>query len=208
MSRARPEARLVWCPASSGVYPGYVRRLSGHPLTSGRRLLSVTAFRRSPSRLTHSEEIVDAKFEAILNSLPAKEPRSRLEPYSELITEMRKRGYSYREITQVLKKACGLRVGTSTVNDFVLAHSRSKAKRSVSPSGTIETKKNRRALTGTYRNTKAQESTRTPQKELEGIAKTIKELKDRPLKTRAKKLLFEYNPDEPLRLHRNQRTKE
>ena len=151
---------------------------------------------------------MDAKFEAILNSLPTKEPRSRLEPYSELITEMRKRGHSYREITQVLKKACGLKVGTSTVNDFVLARSRSKAKRSVSPSGTIETKKNRRALTGTYRNTKAQESTRKPQKELEGIAKTIKELKDRPLKTRAKKLLFEYNPDEPLRLHRNQRTKE
>jgi len=151
---------------------------------------------------------VDTKFEAILNSLPAKEPSSRLEPYSELITEMRKRGYSYREITQVLKKACGLKVGTSTVNDFVLARSRSKVKRSVSPSGTIETNKNRRALTGTYRTTTAQESTRTPQKELEGIAKTIKELKDRPLKTRTKKLLFEYNPDEPLRLHRNQRTKE
>jgi hypothetical protein len=147
---------------------------------------------------------VEDKFEAILKSLPAKEPRSRLEPYSELITEMRKRGYSYREITQVLKKACGLKVGTSTVNDFVLTRSRSRAK----PSRTIETKKNKRPLTGTYRNTKAQESTRRPQKELEGIAKTIKELKDQPLKTHATKLLFEYNPDEPLRLHRNQRTKE
>jgi hypothetical protein len=151
---------------------------------------------------------MDPKFQAILNTLPAKQPRSRLEPYSELITEMRKRGHSYREITQVLKKACGLRVGTSTVNDFVLARSRSKAKRSVSLSGTIETKKNRRALTGTYRNTKSQESTRKPQQALEGIAKTIKELKDEPLKMRTKKLLFEYNPDEPLRLHRNQRTKE
>jgi len=151
---------------------------------------------------------VDPKFEAILNNLPAKEPRSRLEPYSELIIEMRKRGHSYREITQVLKKACGLKVGTSTVNDFVLARSRSRARPSVSPSGTIETKKNKKALTGTYTNTKAPESTRRPQKALEGIAKTIKELKDRPLKTRAKKLLFEYNPDEPLRLHRNQRTKE
>ena len=69
---------------------------------------------------------MDAKFEAILNSLPAKEPRSRLEPYSELITEMRKRGHSYREITQVLKKACGLKVGASTVNDFVLARSKIK----------------------------------------------------------------------------------
>ena len=151
---------------------------------------------------------MDTKFEAILNSLPAKEPSSRLEPYSELITEMRKRGHSYREITQVLKKACGLRVGASTVNDFVLARSKSKAKPSLSTSRTTATKKNMEGLTGTYRNTKAQESTRRPQKELEGIAKTIKELKDRPPKTRAKKLLFEYNPDEPLRLHRNQRTKE
>ncbi len=150
---------------------------------------------------------MDPKFEAILNSLPAKEPRSRLEPYSELITEMRKRGHSYREITQVLKKACGLEVGTSTINDFVLARSKSKMKSSGLGSRTIETKKDKRALTGTYRNTKAQESTRRPQKELEGIAKTIKELKDRPLKTRAKKLLFEYNPDEPLRLHEKKSTR-
>jgi hypothetical protein len=151
---------------------------------------------------------VDAKFEAILNNLPAKEPRSRLEPYSELITEMRKRGHSYREITQVLTKSCGLKVGTSTVNDFVLARSRSKTKPSVSPDGTIETKKNKKALISTYRNTKAPESTRKPQKDLEGIAKTIKDLKNRPLKMPTKTTLFEYNPDEPLRLQRNQRTKE
>lgn len=151
---------------------------------------------------------MDAKFEAILNSLPATEPRSSLEPYSELITEMRKRGCSYREIARVLKKACGLKVGASTVNDFVLARSKSKAKPSVSPSRTIATKKNTKALTGTYKDIEDHESTGRPHKALEGIARTIKELKDRPLKTSAKKLLFEYNPEEPLRLQRNQRTKE
>jgi len=151
---------------------------------------------------------VNTKFEAILNSLPTKEPRSRLEPYSELITEMRKRGHSYREITQVLKKACGLKVGASTVNDFVLAQSKSKTKRSLSTTRTTATQKNMEGLTGTYKDTEDRKSTGRPPKALEGIAKTIKELKDRPLKTRAKKLLFEYNPDEPLRLHRNQRTKE
>jgi len=151
---------------------------------------------------------VDDKFKAILNSLPAKEPRSRLEPYSELITVMRKRGRSYREITQVLKKACGLKVGTSTVNDFVLAQSKSKTKASVAASRTIATNKNKRELTGTYKDTEVHQRTRRPQKAREGIARLIKELKDRPLKSRAKKLLFEYNPDEPLRLQRNQRTKE
>ena len=151
---------------------------------------------------------MDDKFEAILNSLPAKEPRSRLEPYSELITEMRKRGRSYREITQVLKKACGLKVGTSTVNDFVLARLKSQPKPSPSVLRTVATNKNKKVLTGTYKDTEAQQGIRRAQKALEGIASTIKELKDRPLKTRAKKLLFEYNPDEPLRLQRNQRTKE
>jgi hypothetical protein len=151
---------------------------------------------------------VDTKFEAILNSLSAKEPRSRLEPYSELITEMRKRGRTYREIAQVLKKSCGLKVGASTVNDFVLARSKSKTKRSLSTTRTTATQKNMEGLTGTYKDTEDRKSTGRPPKALAGIAKTIKELKDRPLKTRAKKLLFEYNPDEPLRLQRNQRTKE
>ncbi len=156
----------------------------------------------------HSEEFVDAQFEAILNSLPTKEPRSRLEPYSELITEMRRRGRTYREIAQALKKACGLKVGSSTVNDFVLARSKSKAKASLSTSGTIATKKNVEGLTGTYKNAEDPKSTARPQKAFEGIARTIKDLKDQPLKTPAKKLLFEYNPDEPLRLQHNKRKKE
>jgi hypothetical protein len=151
---------------------------------------------------------VDSKFDAILNNLPAKQPRSRLEPYSELITEMRKRGRTYREIANVLKKACGLEVGASTVNDFVLARSKSKAKRSRSSSRTIATKKNTEGLTSTYKDTEARRGTARPRKALKGIARAIKELQDRPVKTSTKKVLFEYNPDEPLRLQRNQRTKE
>ena len=151
---------------------------------------------------------MDAKFEAILNNLAAKQPRSRLEPYSELITEMRKRGRTYREIANILKKACGLKVGASTVNDFVLARSKSKAKVLPSALRTIATKKNKEGLTSTYKGTGAREGTGRPQKALEGIARTIKELKDRPPKTSAKKLLFEYNPDEPLRLQHNKQGKE
>jgi hypothetical protein len=151
---------------------------------------------------------VDDKFEAILKSLPSKEPRSRLEPYTELITEMRTRGRTYREIAHVLKKACGLTVGASTVNDFVLARAKSKAKPFPSTSRTTATNKNMDGLTGTYKDTEARERTVRPQKALEGIARTIKNLKDRPMKMNKKKLLFEYNPDEPLRLQRIQRTKE
>ncbi len=151
---------------------------------------------------------MDAKFEAILNSLPSKEPRSRLEPYSELITEMRKRGCTYREIAQVLKKTCGLKVGASTVNDFVLARAKSRTKTSVAVSKTIRTRKDAIGLIGTYKDVEALKGTGRHQKAPEGILRTIKDLKDRPLKTPAKKLLFEYNPEEPLRLLRNQKKKE
>lgn len=151
---------------------------------------------------------MDDKFEAILKSLPSKEPRSRLEPYRELITEMRKRGRTYREIAHVLKKACGLTVGASTVNDFVLAGTKLKAKPSPSISRTITTKKNMEVLTSTYKNTEAREGTVRPQKALDCAARTIKDLKERPLKTSTKKPLFQYNPDEPLRLQRSQRKKE
>ncbi len=45
-------------------------------------------------------------------------------------------------------------------------------------------------------------------KALEGIARKIKEVKGQPLINRKKKAVFEYNPDEPLRLQRNQKTEE
>lgn len=57
--------------------------------------------------------------QAILDKLPPKPPRSKLEPYAELIQELRKRGRSYREIAGILTACCGLSTGTHTVYNFV-----------------------------------------------------------------------------------------
>ena len=152
---------------------------------------------------------MDSKFQAILNSLPTDQTRSRLEPYRELILEMRERGRSYREIARVLLQSCDLRVGTSTVNDFVLAaaKSRTKHKRSVKRMLSV-TNKDPLVLRSTYRNSKDVQGPLSTQKALEDTARNIKEVKDQPLLHRKKKAVFEYNPDEPLRLQRNQKTKE
>ena len=56
-----------------------------------------------------------------LDSLPEKPPRSRLEPYRELIWGMRRRGRPLREIVQVLGEKCGVHVVHSTIHDFVKA---------------------------------------------------------------------------------------
>jgi hypothetical protein len=153
---------------------------------------------------------MDPKFQAILSALPAKKRRSRLEPYHQLIREMRKRGRSYREITQVLKKSCGLTVGTSTVNDFVLARNKSTVKRTLSTARELSvTKKDKNAFIGqidTYKDDKDIKGIVSTRKSLEGITRMIKAVKDRPPKIHKKKVLFEYNPEEPLRLQRNQKS--
>lgn len=152
---------------------------------------------------------MDARFKAILDALPANQPRSRLEPYRELIVEMRKRGRSYREIVRILMQSCGLAVGASTVNDFVLARTKSTSKsRSGVPKETSATNRSSVALRSTYKNSKSVQALISAPKALEGIARKIKAVKDQPPMNRKKKAVFEYNPDEPLRLQRNQKTKE
>jgi len=51
--------------------------------------------------------------------LPPKPPRSKLEPYAELIQELRRRGRSYREIAGILTDCCGVSAGAHTVYNFV-----------------------------------------------------------------------------------------
>jgi hypothetical protein len=69
-------------------------------------------------REEHLRQVTTPDFKAILDRLPEKLPRSRLEPYRELI---RRRGRSFREIVQVLGEKCGVNVVPSTVYDFAKA---------------------------------------------------------------------------------------
>jgi hypothetical protein len=68
---------------------------------------------------TDTRSAMNETFKAILDSIPPKRPRSKLEPYTELIQELRKRGRSYREIAGILAERCGVRVGIHTVYNFV-----------------------------------------------------------------------------------------
>ena len=152
---------------------------------------------------------MDPKFQSILNALPANQPRSRLEPYRELILEMRKRGRSYREIARVLAQSCGLRVGTSTINDFVLAQSKSPSEHTRTAANELSaTNKHSVELIRTYKSRKGIQGLISNQKALEDTIRNIKAVKDKPPINSKKKPVFEYNPDEPLRLQRNQKTKE
>jgi hypothetical protein len=74
---------------------------------------------------------MEEQFQRILNKAAQKSGRSRLEPYSELIEQLRQRGLTYRDISDILTKELQVQVPKSTVNDFVRAQARERKKRRV-----------------------------------------------------------------------------
>jgi hypothetical protein len=67
--------------------------------------------------------------QAILDSLPPRRRRSKLEPYAALIRALRVGGRSYREIVAILRERCGLRVALHTLHHFVRAQERKNSAR-------------------------------------------------------------------------------
>jgi hypothetical protein len=55
----------------------------------------------------------------ILAELPNRAERSSLEPYQELIQEIRRRGYSYREISRLLEERCNVKISHAAIHNFV-----------------------------------------------------------------------------------------
>jgi IS30 family transposase len=144
---------------------------------------------------------VSDKFQHILDNMPEKPPRSRLEPYGELIMELRRRKRTYREILDVLAEKCDLPISISTLHDFV----RMKAK---------EARKAAKVLRTTAQGARAEDRGSAPPRAAapkmaedrpsdEEVRRRIAALKARPKSAPAEpSKQFEYNPDEPLRLLR------
>jgi hypothetical protein len=72
---------------------------------------------------------MEQRLQQILESLPADEPRSRLEPYCELILRLRRQGRTYRRISQILAEKCDVCAPRSTLHEFVQRRSRPRIER-------------------------------------------------------------------------------
>jgi hypothetical protein len=70
------------------------------------------------------EPLRDARLQQIYDSTPLDEPRSKLEPYRELILLWRRQRRTYRRIRELLSEKCGLRVSTAMVHKFVRSRAR------------------------------------------------------------------------------------
>jgi hypothetical protein len=58
----------------------------------------------------------------LLNELPERGPRSRLDTFRDLIVEMRNRQYSYRDISRFLGERCGVQISHNAVRNFLNRH--------------------------------------------------------------------------------------
>jgi IS30 family transposase len=140
---------------------------------------------------------MDDKLSEILDRLPPKPPRSRLDPHAALIEELRRRGRTYREIARVLAEDCQIQTSPSNIYYFVRLRAReakqAKARQSKQDqTGPLGSSKVAASQT-TVRNTAAKANVPND------FAQRIAALKQRkvPQPTSAG---FHFDPDEPLRL--------
>lgn len=134
---------------------------------------------------------MDANLKKILDELPDKPPRSRLEPYREFIEELRSRGRTYRDIAEILAEKCGLQVTASGVHDFV--RSRTRAKDGSAGRSTIDPRPVSKPVAA---------GTSPASASNEQVQRNIAALKARTTTTEPGPPAFEYDPDQPLRLKR------
>jgi hypothetical protein len=69
--------------------------------------------------------VVTPELQRLLDAVPGKELRSKLDPFAAYILRWRRQGKSYRRIQQILADKCGVKVSYDALRGFVLRRSRS-----------------------------------------------------------------------------------
>jgi hypothetical protein len=124
---------------------------------------------------------MDPTLVSLLDSIPQKSPRSKLETQRELIRQLRRKGCTYRDIVRILHERVGLDVAVSTIHSFikVRAKHRKQVQYELPPLGS--------------------ESNPVPVN-LDDVASRIAALKAKPVGQRAKPKHFHFEESEPLKL--------
>jgi hypothetical protein len=133
---------------------------------------------------------MEAKQQEILDNLEEKEPRSRLEPYRDLILELRRRNRTYREILQILTNHCQVRVSISTLHNFLRGQRRidSKMKKRLK-------EKNLQDLNG---NSRDRENLEEDSADMKAVQQRIATLKRHAPYLQIETPRFNYDPTQPL----------
>jgi IS30 family transposase len=140
---------------------------------------------------------MEDKLSEILDRLPPKPPRSRLDPHAALIVELRRRGRTYREIARVLAEDCQVQSSPSNIYYFVRLRER-EAKQAKAQ----QSKQNQAGSIGSSKVASSQATVRNTAEQgnlPNDVAQRIAAFKQRKV-PQASSPGFHFDPDEPLRL--------
>ena len=133
---------------------------------------------------------MDETVRKLLDQIPQKAPRSKLEPHVELIRELRRKGQTYGKIAQFFGDHLKMKVVPSTIYAFVRVRARRRQRR---PQVELPPAAAPNIRIGHI------ESTLSTDGEAE-MRKRVEELKRRLPPEEVQKTKFECNANEPLRL--------
>ena len=118
---------------------------------------------------------------SLLDSIPQKSPRSKLETHRELIRQLRRKGCTYRDIVRILRERIGLHVAVSTIHSFVKV--RAKHRKQVQ-----------------YELPPLESESNAVRMSPDDVASRIATLKAKPVEQKARPKHFHFEESEPLKL--------
>jgi hypothetical protein len=134
---------------------------------------------------------MDERLRALIDQIPEKPPRSKLEPHVEVIRELRRKGRTYQEIARFFGEHLNITVAASTIHAFVEVRARRRKRRIP-----IELP----AMEPEMENAKAEANAGVAASAEADVRGRIEAIKRRPPPEKAAKPKFEYNESEPLQL--------
>ena len=124
---------------------------------------------------------MDPTLLSLLDSIPQKTPRSKLETHRELIRQLRRKGCTYRDIVRILHERVGLDVAVSTIHSFIKV--RAKHRKHVQ-----------------YELPALDPEPNTSRLGADSVGARIAALKAKPVEQKAKPKHFHFEESEPLKL--------
>lgn len=124
---------------------------------------------------------MDPTLLSLLETIPQKPPRSKLETHRELIRQLRRKGCTYRDIVRILHERVGIDVAISTVHSFIKV--RAKHRKQVQ-----------------YELPPLESESKSISLGPDVVASKIAALRAKPIEQKAKPKHFHFEESEPLKL--------
>jgi hypothetical protein len=126
---------------------------------------------------------MDPTLLSLLETIPQKPPRSKLETHRELIRQLRRKGCTYRDIVRILHERVGLDVAISTIHSFVKVRA-----------------KHRKQVQYELPALESESKSKSISQCTDDVASRIAALRAKPIEQKTKPKHFHFEESEPLKL--------